>query len=271
MTRVRVPPHSELAVSVALSFLQVGKCGEGDRRRRWRSSRARPLRAFARGATQRRANLAARRDDGGDGGRPHRDVQRKPRQPSFSPAALDRCRATIAGSAPPLGGRRRPGPISALRARQRQKMAAESSTLTASANQILGLSCALRSLRSVPVRDFADRPRQSIADDGGGLTLACKGLCGGLPMPAGQFFSHLCGGSAAGDALHPSRCVLGDVRQYPVRVAVPPTQAMCKICNSAGPVVKAGPVWSRGKGEPTPWIVDVDCATCGVQCGRADT
>ena len=62
-----------------------------------------------------------------------------------------------------------------------------------------------------------------------------------------------------------------DVRQYPVRVAGPPTQAMCKICNSAGPVVKAGPVWSRGKGEPTPWIVDVDCATCGVQCGRADT
>ena len=91
-------------------------------------------------------------------------------------------------------------------------------------------------------------------------------------MPAGQFLSHRSGGSVTGDALHPSPAFAAtDVRQYPVRVAVPPTQAMCTICNSAGPVVKAGPVWSRRKDEPTPWIVDVACATCGVQCGRTDT
>ena len=91
-------------------------------------------------------------------------------------------------------------------------------------------------------------------------------------MPAGQFLSHRSGGPVPGMRSTPPRAFSAtDVRQYPVRVAVPPTQAMCNICNSAAPVVKAGPVWSRGKEEPTPWIVDVDCATCGVQCGRTDT
>ena len=118
-----------------------------------------------------------------------------------------------------------------------------------------------------------NRPRQSIAHNLGAVfTLACKGFLVAYSCRRVSFSRIVPVARLPGMRSTPPRAFAAtDVRQYPVRVAVPPTQAMCTICNSAGPVVKAGPVWSRRKDEPTPWIVDVACATCCVQCGRTDT
>ncbi|MGP3322689.1 MULTISPECIES: DUF7160 family protein [Mycobacteriaceae] len=50
-------------------------------------------------------------------------------------------------------------------------------------------------------------------------------------------------------------------------MATPPAQAMCSECNQSARVATANPIWSHGGDEPSTWIVEVDCARCGLQHG----